>query len=285
MFIQCSTRGCWRDPNFVCFTCSRAVDGVALVAAKTSRDCVCTCIAIGVVLCSAHFAAIYVASTFAVLITCYAGPPPHGQSGARNSSRTCEQSSETARKAELTDVRISFILLAFQIVQHLRAQANAADTKARVQQEAAVEESKRREAMEKELKQAHADNVRLLMEMRKVKERVHDAERRDRTKDLQAEVDFLRKQRDYWHANCQKALAARDAAVTSAMALRESLLDAPPGEASGQAVTLWRAQLIQCRSRKEAHKQRAAAEANRADSLQLRCDALERELNALNRAR
>ena len=175
------------------------------------------------------------------------------------------------------------------IVEHLRAQAAAADRKVLQQMEAVLEEGKRRERSEEEVEKLRRENTHLLSEIASLKTKLHD-EQRARTgatrvgKNLIADLEQCKKQRDYWQEQCQRAVGARDTALTTAIALRDCLRSPTlGGDASSEAVALLRAQLIQCRSRKEQHKQRALSEGNRADSLQLRCDTLEREVAALRR--
>lgn len=171
---------------------------------------------------------------------------------------------------------------------HLRSQAAAADRKARQQLEAAIEETKRREASEVEVDKLHHENRQLQSEISHLKAKLHD-EQRARAgaarvgKDLLSDLEQYKKQRDYWQDQAQRAIGARDTALTTAIALRDCLRSPTHSsvDSSVETVALLRAQLIQCRSRKEQHKQRAISETNRADSLQLRCDTLEREVSAL----
>lgn len=175
------------------------------------------------------------------------------------------------------------------ILEHLRSQVAAADRKAQQQWEAALEEAKRRERSEEEVEKLHRENTRLVNEISSLRTKLLD-EQRARAgaarvgKNLMADLEQCKKHRDHWQEQCQRAVGSRDTALTTAMALRDCLRSPTLGsDASAEAVALLRAQLIQCRSRKEQHKQRALSEGNRADSLQLRCDTLEREVAALRR--
>ena len=174
------------------------------------------------------------------------------------------------------------------LAEHLRHQASAAQEKARQHWETSQEQTKARLEVEAELELQREENKRLKDEVRRLKERHHEEQRRgiasaNKLKDIEAERDQLSKQRDHWHNGCARALTARDAAVGAAVALRDALRDAP-GHESGETAALLRAQLIACRDRKNAHKSRANEQQNRADSEHLRVEALEKDVAALQMA-
>ena len=188
------------------------------------------------------------------------------------------------------------------ILDHLRAQAAAADNNAKRYYEQSLEDTKAKAATAEALAEANAEIKSLRAEVERYKEQARLQQKQNvnvtrKSVDLEAEVSVLRKSRDHWQAGCQRALAEREAAVTTALSLRDAMRHKPGaaspagGEGSATPSTeeavntalLLKAQLTQSRIRKEAYKSKAVEEHNRAESLQLRVEALERDLALLRR--
>ena len=220
-----------------------------------------------------------------------------------SSGPTLESPTPTMPIASPGDAPLGLVHTDRVILDHLRAQAAAADNNAKRYYEQSLEDTKAKTATAEALAAANADIKSLRAEVERYKEQARLQQKQNvsvtrKSVDLEAEVSVLRKSRDHWQAGCQRALAEREAAVTTALSLRDAMRHKPgaasPAEGSTTPSTpsteeavntalLLKAQLTQSRIRKEAYKSKAVEEHNRAESLQLRVEALEREVALLRR--
>lgn len=172
----------------------------------------------------------------------------------------------------------------------LKVEAARAEAKAKAQQALASEQRQRTAQVEAELAAERDSNARLREELLKIKARAQASEAKGTAlaralREAQAEAAALKKHRDYWQDSYARAMEARDTAVRAAVALNETLRDAP-GYADGASAALLRAQLLAANDRLQAvgvrGTQLAADEA--ASPLAQRIDALEREVHNLSAA-
>jgi len=101
-------------------------------------------------------------------------------------------------------------------------------------------------------------------------------------KDLQAEVETLRRRCDQYQAKLVDVESDRDQAVATVQALRSAALWTPSGLQSGATVALLTGQLLSARQQQEEHKARALSADRRAMSEQKRANALASKVASLD---
>jgi hypothetical protein len=101
-------------------------------------------------------------------------------------------------------------------------------------------------------------------------------------KDMQAEVETLRRRCDQYQAKLVDVESDRDQAVATVQALRSAALWTPSGLQSGATVALLTGQLLSARQQQEEHKARALSADRRAMSEQKRANALASKVASLD---
>ena len=101
-------------------------------------------------------------------------------------------------------------------------------------------------------------------------------------KDMQAEVETLRRRCDQYQAKLVDVESDRDQAVATVQALRSAALWTPSGLQSGATVALLTGQLLSARQQQEEHRARALTADRRALSEQKRANALASKVASLD---
>lgn len=135
----------------------------------------------------------------------------------------------------------------------LHVQISRAEARADTQSRFLGEQRVRTAQLEAELEAERDASARLREEIVRFKARQHEDSHQSMLltralKEAQADAAALRKERDHWYQSTQQALLARDAAVHTALGVREMLVDTP-GYLDGAAAALLRAQVVELNSK------------------------------------
>ena len=168
------------------------------------------------------------------------------------------------------------------MLEHARAQlAHAQDVERRSHNH--TEDLERRVSqLESDIAKSRDEEARLREEARRAKSIANEEARRSasavrRCKDMQLELDSLRRQCDSYQARLTGVQSERDQALATVLALRTSALGTPSGLENGATVALLTSQLLATRQQKEELKATATAEHRRAETLAGKVAALELE--------